>query len=505
MRDERYTIAFEIQAAGLAEHDYPLISKALHFGFDVIICTHSENDIRELKDIYQSISNAHNIDYYTFDDDIPFSKFDAIYSNMPGNPGICFKHPEAPLDIPRIAATHGLTDKKCKFPYESDRNPLACFNVIFATGDIMFKGSWEKYCEKYPDTNQALKRFKVGAPKTDSLFQSIYDREEILESLNLDPKKKTVIYSPTYQKEASLEQWGLEILERLCNMNINVISRLHHCSLETDNFNAHNNGNSGKNWRNILDDFCNKYPNFKHVEGDSNPYFVAADTLIGDVSGACYEFMIQDKPVIFIDCPDYFEKYGKDGIAYCGRAAGLVVENISELQAKVNEALDDDQNSDIRWKLIRKLIYHPGESADYSIGTIYSLIKGDIDFPKWGPQKNRLDDQSLTNSLIKNLASFTKESVVLYGAGQDTRAYLPGILDAGKVRDDIPDIECILDDFPPLSGSLYGIPVIKPEDHPPRQDETIVIFNDRFDQRMKRRCQNLFGEKISVYNIYRGA
>ena len=86
----------------------------------------------------------------------------------------------------------------------------------------MFKGSWQAYDNSFPETLSNMTIVDIGSPKTDALLNSAFDKVGFLKNLDLNPDKKTVLYSPSYQKEASLEQAGLEIIQELCTLNVNV-------------------------------------------------------------------------------------------------------------------------------------------------------------------------------------------------------------------------------------------------------------------------------------------
>lgn len=88
-------------------------------------------------------------------------------------------------------------------------------------------------------------------------------------------------------------------------------------------------------------------------------------------------------------------------------------------------------------------------------------------------------------------------SVALYGAGRHTHWLLPLIR---KVPG--PTVSCILDDFIRPGESIAGIPVVHPESIEPETLGAIVISSDLHEERLVRRCQELYGNRVRVVRLY---
>ena len=353
----------------------------------------NKSDIPAFMDYHKKTSINSNIEYISFEDlcYYKWKNFDALLSYHQNAPGKLIRDIRSNTNIPRIVMTHTLTDKNTIFT-TTDRlqHPMGHFNAYFSTGPAAFKGSWEEYIKIHPSTLKTVKIFKIGRPRTDVLFSNKYDKIKILTDLNLDPNKKTVLYAPTFQKEASLEQYGLDIINIVKSMDLNLLIRVHHMSLALDDHGAHERGHSGKDWRKILNKIDNENTNVRFVEGDSNRYFVTSDLLIGDVSGSCYEFLLQNKPVVFIDSPKFFVEHGTDGISYWGRESGDIVSDLNNLAEVVYRNLYNPTNKEVeRQDLISKLVYNPGHAAEIAVDTIIGLINGQISYPKWGCRLSR--------------------------------------------------------------------------------------------------------------------
>lgn len=390
----KYTLAIGELYAGLAEHSAPIIAECLRRRQFQILMVSPNSEINELKDFHEKMGIDYGVTYISHEK-LDFGKLniDAMLTHHANSPGPLFRNRRSPTNIPRISMTHTLTDKKTIFPaYGRNHHPMGQFNVYFATGPAAFRGSWEDYIKLHPSTLRTIKIFEIGSPKTDVLFGNVYDRTQVLQGLGLEPAKKTVLYAPTFQKEASLEQCGLDIINIIRELDVNLLIRLHHVSLALDDPDARKRGHGGKDWRRILQKLDSKNSNIRFVEGDSNPYFVASDLLVGDVSGACYEFMLQNKPVVFIDTPEFFAEHGTAGISYWGRSSGDIVSNLDNLSEVVQSNLAYPARKEPeRLSLIDDLVYNLGHAADVAVDTLIGLIERRIPYPTWGCRLTRLE------------------------------------------------------------------------------------------------------------------
>jgi len=487
---EQKHIVFEEIYPGLSEHALPLVREFITQEHRVCIACFSKDKCL-FEEHYQPFNFGKNLQIQSFDSFDWNKSIDAMLSTVPGSPGPLFRDVRSPLNIPRVAMPHGLTDKNNKFPAHFIGHPLGYFNVLLASGEAMYSGSWETYEKKHPQVRYALKHLKTGVPKTDRLFQKTLRRGEILRQLGLDPLRETVLYAPTFQEEASLEQFGEEIIPCLAKTGINLLVRLHHLSAE--------------NWGQRLQEWEKQYTNMRHVKGDSTPWFIAADLLIGDVSGACYEFMVQNKPVLFIDSPAFFENHGRDGIAYWGREAGEIITDLAHLEKAVFTHLDQPGlKRGQREKLIDQLLYRQGDSAKFCVNALLDLIQGNDSFPTWGPTINQREDILLEEAILQRLhgLALANKRVALYGKGAHTQR-LFRLMKKGEKRNlSLPQILCILDDQTDGEETIDGISVRKP--HPESADEIdiLILSTDYFQETMKQQAHALWKNKIQLIDLY---
>ena len=136
----------------------------------------------------------------------------------------------------------------------------------------------------------------IGLPKLDYYFQGRYtDTEKLLSGLGLDPRKKTVVYAPTY-KPTSMYQIKDDIFEQ--TREYNLIIKLHPYSW-MGKYAPHRQ-------HRIFEQRAAKYRHAVLLPFESYnivPYYAAADTLISEASSTVFDFLALNKFGIIFDLP----------------------------------------------------------------------------------------------------------------------------------------------------------------------------------------------------------
>lgn len=364
-------ILFDIDAAGLREHYDSLIYWLIENGCTVVVAiADTEVNSYRINGVPQGAWCISKGQFNSF-----LRKPVVSISFHPEN-GSSIASKLCRSSTTRVVMQHGLSDKAA-FGEVGKLDPLADFDVVFLVGPIFLEGSLKNYSQKYPETYKRLLLMEIGLLKTDILFNNSLERNRVLCDLGLDPGKPTICYAPTWEKLASLETKGIEIIDALSGLPINVIVKLHHVSLCRLNYDwVVSNGHGGKDWRSIIGKLEETRPNLKLATGqDAAPYMIASDLLVSDASGIAYEFILLDRPVVFFDVPELFAHYGKDGIHYWGRACGDVVTNVNELKRKVMQNIFEPQkNKNVRNKWMSKISYSRGDATEKAGKTILNII-----------------------------------------------------------------------------------------------------------------------------------
>jgi CDP-glycerol:poly(glycerophosphate) glycerophosphotransferase len=212
----------------------------------------------------------------------------------------------------------------------------------------------------------------VGYPKVDCLVDGSLDRSAILCALELDPTVPTVLYAPTWSPHSSLNAMGDEVIARLARLDLNIIVKLHDRSLDRTE-----RGSGGIDWHRRLQLVSRSQRVHVARAADVSPYLVAADALITDHSSVGFEFMLLDRPIVVIDCPELLTKarINPDKVSLL-RSAGEVVSRASEVSRAVVRGLDSPNAlSDRRRAIASKLFYRPGTATERAARCIYEVLE----------------------------------------------------------------------------------------------------------------------------------
>ncbi|CAG1023461.1 Teichoic acid poly(glycerol phosphate) polymerase [Patescibacteria group bacterium] len=270
-------------------------------------------------------------------------------------------------DIPKIQIFHTLGSKSLL-----DLDKLLQFNAIFLTGPQIHDQLSLNFLKKYAQARK-IKIFDIGYPKSDALINKSYNRDEIMRLLSINPAKPTIIYAPNWEVTASLHKMGNEIIQTLAKMDINLLVKLHHSSYHNPE-NIFKTG--GIDWKKKMEQYSKMYPNVVHIfDFNSNPYLFVSDIMITDAGGVGFEYVLLNKPIIYIDVPEYFDQYGREGIDFWGRSAGNIIKKPEELPETIKKNLSNpEEYSDNRKELINKLIYNPGNAANKAAEAVLQLL-----------------------------------------------------------------------------------------------------------------------------------
>ena len=162
----------------------------------------------------------------------------------------------------------------------------------------------------------------VGYPKVDCLVDGSLDRAAIQDQLGLDPAAPTVLYAPTWSPYSSLNTSGESIIRSLARLGGNVVVKLHDRSLDLSP-----RASGGVDWRSRIERVCQDHGAHLARDFDAAPYLYAADALVTDHSSVGFEFMLLDRPIVIVDCPDLLENadVSRDKVALLRSASGGIL------------------------------------------------------------------------------------------------------------------------------------------------------------------------------------
>ena len=267
----------------------------------------------------------------------------------------------------RVHLFHGVAGK-----YDLDA-PVGIAPVVTAFDRLLFPN--RDRLRRYGDAGlvdpESAQAALVGFPKVDCLVDGSLERRAIERRLGLDPRVPTVLYAPTWSPYSSLAMMGEAIVEALRALDVNVIVKLHDRSAEPSE-----RGSGGVDWRAQLERAC-RHPHV-HVASDSNasPYMFVADVLVTDHSSVGFEFMLLDRPIVVVDCPQLIVKarVNPQKVEQL-RSAAEVVADADAIGPAVRRALGWPRRRSGRRKAIADhLFYCPGSATARAAQSIYDLL-----------------------------------------------------------------------------------------------------------------------------------
>ena len=269
-----------------------------------------------------------------------------------------------------VQAFHSLPYKK-HFFYP----PLLDYDLMLLPGEYHKRELIRRL--NLDDDDSRLK--VVGWPRIDDFFNDTLDREQIMNNLGLDTTRKTVMYAPTWGwshgNDRLFARWfgnENEVFEALClkarEKELNLIVKLHGLSFHINN--------------NELIDIANKYGvlwlthEISGYQIDPNPFLWVSDILISDLSGIIVEFMVLDRPIIYIDPEEKLDAWDGSDMPKNFRA-GHVVKSLGELFGAIDDSIKcPERFKNERQELVSKLFYSPdGKALDRAVQEILNFAR----------------------------------------------------------------------------------------------------------------------------------
>jgi CDP-glycerol glycerophosphotransferase (TagB/SpsB family) len=168
-----------------------------------------------------------------------------------------------------------------------------------------------------------------------------------------------------------LNKLGLELLPALAAAGYNVIVKLHDRCYDRDR------GAGGIDWARTLSRF-NDHPHIRTVsDPDATPFLLLADALITDHSSIGFEYMLLDRPIVVIDCPQLIAhaKVHPDRVADL-RTAAEVADSVPGVLSALSLQLEEPSlHSQERREAAGRFFYKPGTATARAVATVYEVLE----------------------------------------------------------------------------------------------------------------------------------
>ena len=223
----------------------------------------------------------------------------------------------------------------------------------------------------------------VGMPKVDCLVDGTFRRDAVLQALGLDPARPTVLYAPTWSPASSLNAMGVELLEALGRMPVNVIMKLHDRSRD-----LRERYSGGVDWVARLQPLLLRGQGAIAPGHDISPYLVAADLMITDHSSAGFEFLLRDRPIVRIHRPQLIElaNIHPDYVALLASVSQSVDDLPGALAAVERALATPAERSADRRRVAAELFYKPGGATARAVKELYDVLELDAPAAAGTPQ-----------------------------------------------------------------------------------------------------------------------
>lgn len=218
----------------------------------------------------------------------------------------------------------------------------------------------------FPEGSPAFHR--IGMPKLDPFFDGSLDRQAILRELGADPARPAILYAPTWRPESSLYSHGVEFMRRCAAQErFTLIVKLHDLVWDP--------ATNPIDWRRAIPEL--EGPRVRFARGANVvPCMFAADALVSDASSVANEYLLLDRPLIWVDVPRLIAKYEQtldlDG---WGRKTGRIVATADELMEACVHALNmPEEYGEVRRQAAADIFYNPGQATEAFCETLRRLV-----------------------------------------------------------------------------------------------------------------------------------
>lgn len=230
--------------------------------------------------------------------------------------------------------------------------------------------------------------WEVGYPKYDKQLNNHIDLELTKINLRIKTKKPIILYAPAWDPRGSLRSYGKQLFELMGSMaDYNFIIKLHPVSLVSKTSTDYEFYTGGVDWAQVVNHAVGHFDNlYFYTDRSINPLMKIADVMITDFSGVALGFFLENKPVISIDCPEYFSKtlpeWGQDGnlsksneLFNNGRNASHLITELDQLQEMIRFVLENPNSLEAeRQRIATELLYNRGTGTEHAVKTICSIL-----------------------------------------------------------------------------------------------------------------------------------
>jgi len=224
---------------------------------------------------------------------------------------------------------------------------LADYDIGFVTSEF-----YKQYYSRRAKISDKLKI--TGDSRTDPLVKKNWDKKELLEKMGIPLNRKNILYAPTWghRKRKVFLPWqnieqNIEDFEEFCEENnCSFLIRMHPNWYRKNPDENKKLEDAIKKSKHIFDLSTQKYTDVQHI-------LCITDVLITDWSSIANDFILLNRPIIFIDA----KLPVKELILKPEDRAGHIVRNKQEFFEKLKESVDNPKIFEEKRKILMKKLY----------------------------------------------------------------------------------------------------------------------------------------------------
>jgi len=211
----------------------------------------------------------------------------------------------------------------------------------------------------------------IGMPKVDCLTDGSLERHAALTALGLSPARPTVLYAPTWSPASSLNRLGIELIERLQRLPINLIVKLHDRSRD-----PRLQYSGGIDWAAVVGARLAAGRAILAPGADICPCLMAADVMVTDHSSAGFEYLLVDRPIVRIHLPELIElaNIHRDYVSLLAEVSDSVGPADQAAAAVERSLADPADRSAARREVAADLFHDPGAATARCAAALYEAI-----------------------------------------------------------------------------------------------------------------------------------
>ncbi len=265
----------------------------------------------------------------------------------------------------KIMYAHGLANLGFSKDFSLIRY-ISKYDYLFLTGPLQKRAMLEAH-DLYG--GELPEMVEIGFLRGDRLLVKAgdFDKRALLAHMGLEDRF-TVLFAPTWGDFSATREWIDKVVDTARALDANILIRLH--PILTGGKTAWETG--GVNWEIKLRDLIQKYRRV-HIASDDDidAYLLVADVCITDASSVGMEFMLLEKPTLFVPAPNFFKAYGSQRPVAWVRD-GLEVNSCEELGQRIKEICEG--RSRLKSYPLEKMIYNPGRALEAIVSFLEGIV-----------------------------------------------------------------------------------------------------------------------------------